>query len=83
MNQGHIVQVIGPVVDIEFPQGNIPPALNAINVPRQNERGVQVNLVCEVQQHLGEDRVRTVAMDSTEGLVRGMPCFDTGIPNSL
>ena len=83
MNQGHIVQVIGPVVEIEFPQGNIPPVLNAINVPRQNERGVQVNLVCEVQQHLGEDRVRTVAMDSTEGLVRGMPCFDTGIPISV
>jgi len=83
MNQGHIVQVIGPVVDIEFPQGNIPPVLNAIHVPRQNERGAQVNLVCEVQQHLGEDRVRTVAMDSTEGLVRGMPCYDSGAPISV
>ncbi len=80
MNEGYIVQVIGPVVDCEFPDGNIPAVLNAVQIPRENADGVQENLVCEVQQHLGEDRVRTVAMDSTDGLVRGMKCIDVGSP---
>ncbi len=81
MNEGYIVQVIGPVVDVEFPHGSIPSVLNALNIKvrslETNEEGI---LVCEVQQHLGEDRVRSVAMDSTDGLVRGMPVVDTGAP---
>jgi F-type H+-transporting ATPase subunit beta len=84
MNEGHIIQVIGPVVDVEFPEGNIPAVLNALNIPFTNaETGKEGLLVCEVQQHLGEDRVRTVAMDSTDGLVRGMKVIDTGAPISI
>jgi F-type H+-transporting ATPase subunit beta len=80
MNEGKIVQVIGPVVDIEFPENNLPAILNAIKIPRINPEGVEEDLICEVQQQLGEDRVRTIAMDSTDGLVRGMKAIDTGGP---
>lgn len=84
MNEGHIVQVIGPVVDVEFVNGQIPAVLNALHIPTKNiETGQEYTLVCEVQQHLGEDRVRTVAMDSTDGLVRGLKAFDTGSPISI
>jgi F-type H+/Na+-transporting ATPase subunit beta len=74
---GRILQVIGPVVDIEFQNGNLPKILNAIRIPRTTVEGVEEELIAEVQQHLGEDRVRTIAMDSTDGLVRGMEAFDT------
>jgi F-type H+-transporting ATPase subunit beta len=80
MNEGTVVQVIGPVIDIDFSGGNLPAILNAIKVPRKSVEGVEEELICEVQQHLGEDRVRTVAMDSTDGLVRGMKAIDTGQP---
>lgn len=81
MNEGKIVQVIGPVVDVEFPEGKLPPVLNAIEIKLNSiETNEEKTLVCEVQQHLGEDRVRTIAMDSTDGLVRGMPAIDTGNP---
>lgn len=84
MNEGRIVQVIGPVVDVEFPEGKLPAVLNALHIerisPLTNEKDI---LVCEVQQHLGEDRVRAVAMDSTDGLVRGMPVVDTGAPITI
>ncbi|MFA6570155.1 MAG: F0F1 ATP synthase subunit beta [Bacteroidota bacterium] len=84
MNEGHIVQVIGPVVDVEFVEGQIPAVLNALEIPRvSSETGNQEVLICEVQQHLGEDRVRSVAMDSTDGLVRGMVVYDTGAPISI
>jgi F-type H+-transporting ATPase subunit beta len=80
MSHGHIVQVIGPVVDVEFPNANIPPVLNALEIPRITTEGKEDILICEVQQHLGQDRVRTIAMDSTDGLVRGMQVNDTGAP---
>ncbi|MCX8009150.1 MAG: F0F1 ATP synthase subunit beta, partial [Patescibacteria group bacterium] len=80
MNKGRIIQVIGPVVDIDFSGGKLPAVLNAIKIKRKNIEGVEDELVCEVQQHLGEERVRTVAMDSTDGLVRGMEAIDTGEP---
>ncbi|GDX64537.1 MAG: F0F1 ATP synthase subunit beta [Ignavibacteria bacterium] len=80
MNNGHIVQVIGPVVDVEFPNGHIPPVLNALEIPRTTTEGKEDVLICEVQQHLGEDRVRSIAMDSTDGLVRGMTVKDSGAP---
>jgi F-type H+-transporting ATPase subunit beta len=80
MNEGKITQVIGPVVDIDFSGGNLPSILNAVKIPRTNIEGVKEDLICEVQQHLGEERVRTVAMDSTDGLVRGMTAFDLGSP---
>ncbi len=81
MNEGKIVQVIGPVIDIEFTEGKIPAVLNALNIMRNSpETGEETKLVCEVQQHLGEDRVRAIAMDTTDGLVRGMTVVDTGNP---
>jgi F-type H+-transporting ATPase subunit beta len=83
MNNGHIVQVIGPVVDVEFPNGHIPPVLNALEIPRTTTEGKEDVLICEVQQHLGQDRVRSIAMDSTDGLVRGMTVVDTGAPISV
>src|SRR3972149_5183484 len=80
MNEGTIVQVIGPVIDVDF-SGSSPPAiLNAVRIPRTNVEGKQEDLICEVQLQLGEERVRTVAMDSTDGLVRGMKAIDTGEP---
>ena len=81
--KGKIIQVIGPVVDIEFEEGHLPDILHAIRIPRTTTEGEQNDLIVEVQQHLGEDRVRAVAMDSTDGLVRGMDSFDTGQPISV
>jgi F-type H+-transporting ATPase subunit beta len=83
MNQGKIVQVIGPVVDIDFSGGPLPSILNSITIPRKNAQGNPEDLVVEVQQHLGDNLVRTVAMDSTDGLSRGMNCIDTGGPISV
>ncbi len=84
MNEGRIVQVIGPVVDVEFSEGKIPSVLNALEIKRKSpETGEESTLVCEVQQHLGEDRVRSVAMDTTDGLVRGMTVIDAGQPISV
>ncbi len=83
MNEGVIIQVIGPVVDIDFSGSSLPAILNAVKIPRTSIDGKKENLIVEVQQHLGEDRVRTVAMDSTDGLVRGMKAVDTGGPISV
>jgi F-type H+/Na+-transporting ATPase subunit beta len=83
MNEGKIIQVIGPVVDVDFSEGKLPEILTAIRIPRKNTEGIEEDLICEVQQHLGEDRVRTVAMDSTDGLVRGMQAIDTEAPISV
>ena len=81
-NEGTIVQVIGPVVDIDFADGNLPEIFNAVKIPISNEDG-NSELTLEVQQHLGENRVRSVAMDTTDGLVRGMKVIDTGAPISV
>ncbi len=84
MNEGQIVQVIGPVVDVEFKEKEIPSVLNALKIPRKSpETGEESTLICEVQQDLGENRVRSVAMDYTDGLVRGMKVFDTGKPIAI
>jgi F-type H+-transporting ATPase subunit beta len=83
MKEGTIVQIIGPVVDIDFPGGDLPAILNAIRIPRTNVEGVKEDLIVEVQQQLGENRVRAVAMDSTDGLVRGLKAIDTGAPISV
>jgi F-type H+-transporting ATPase subunit beta len=80
MNEGKVVQIIGPVVDIDFSGGKLPEILNAIRIPRKTVEGVDEDLIVEVQQHLGEDRVRTVSMDSTDGLTRGMTAYDTSAP---
>jgi F-type H+-transporting ATPase subunit beta len=81
--KGFVKQVIGPVVDIEFENGHLPKILNAVRIPRTTTEGKEENLIAEVQQHLGEDRVRAVAMDSTDGLVRGMEAFDMLEPISV
>ena len=82
-NEGAIAQVIGPVVDIDFQDGYLPAIYNAIKIPRKNLEGIDEELIVEAQQHLGENRVRTVAMDTTDGLVRGMKAIDTGGPISV
>ena len=76
-NIGKIVQVIGAVVDVEFPEGKLPNILNALDIKNPNNTDAP-DLVCEVAQHLGNNVVRTIAMDATEGLVRGMDVDDTG-----
>lgn len=81
--KGFIKQVIGPVLDIEFENGHLPKILNAVRIPRVSTEGKSEDLIAEVQQHLGEDRVRAVAMDSTDGLVRGMEAFDLLEPISV
>ena len=77
-NEGTIVQIIGVVLDIDFLGGKLPEIYTALNIPRTNTDGTKNILVAEVQQHLGEDRIRAVAMDTTDGLVRGMKAMDTG-----
>ncbi|MDO9082274.1 MAG: F0F1 ATP synthase subunit beta [Humidesulfovibrio sp.] len=76
-NVGKIVQVIGAVVDVEFPEGKLPHILNALQINNPNNTDAP-DLICEVAQHLGNNVVRTIAMDATEGLVRGMAATDTG-----
>ncbi|MGE4468659.1 MAG: F0F1 ATP synthase subunit beta [Desulfovibrio sp.] len=76
-NVGKIVQVIGAVVDVEFPEGNLPSIMNALEIKNPNNTDAP-ELICEVAQHLGDNVVRTIAMDATEGLVRGMDVNDTG-----
>ncbi len=75
---GKITQVIGPVVDVEFPPGSLPPIYTALTVTNPGIDDVKENLVLEVAQHLGENTARTIAMDSTEGLVRGMEVKSRG-----
>ena len=75
---GKIVQVIGAVVDVNFEGGHLPAIYNALRLTNPTINDQKWNLVLEVAQHLGENTVRTVAMDTTDGLVRGMPVIDTG-----
>jgi F-type H+/Na+-transporting ATPase subunit beta len=78
MLQGHIKKVTGPVVDVEFGTGDLPPVFNALKVTNASIDSREGNLVLEVAQHLGDRVVRTIAMDSTDGLVRGAKVTDTG-----
>ena len=82
-NVGKIVQVIGPVVDVEFRGGELPRILNALRLTNPSISDKAGNLILEVSQHLGENAVRAIAMDSTDGLVRGMDVSDTGAPISM
>ncbi|MGB8413044.1 MAG: F0F1 ATP synthase subunit beta [Candidatus Binatus sp.] len=77
---GRINQVLGNVVDVEFGPGTLPPIFSALRVSNPSISDVAGNLVLEVQQHLGENTVRCIAMDSTDGLVRGMEAANTGAP---
>ena len=78
--QGQVVQVIGPVVDVEFQSGHLPEIYNAIVIDTVNPAGDHLKVVCEVQQMLGDNRVRSVSMSSTDGMTRGMIATDTGAP---
>ncbi len=78
MNKGIIKQVMGPVVDVEFEEGQLPEIYNALKITNPNINDKEWNLVCEVAQHLGDNVVRTIAMDTTDGLVRGQEVLDTG-----
>ncbi|WP_332628611.1 F0F1 ATP synthase subunit beta [Halalkalibacter flavus] len=84
MNKGRITQVMGPVVDVKFDSGNLPEINNALTVSQKSDNNaVDVNVTLEVALHLGDNSVRTVAMDSTDGLVRGTEAVDTGAPISV
>jgi F-type H+-transporting ATPase subunit beta len=80
--EGKVVQVIGPVVDVEFPEGHLPTIYNSVEIRDHSEAG-DLLVVTEVAQHLGENRVRCVSMQPTDGLVRGMKSFDTGKPIAM
>jgi F-type H+-transporting ATPase subunit beta len=82
-NTGRISQIIGPVVDVEFPSGKMPSIYNAVKIEGKNEAGQDVSVTCEVQQLLGDNQVRAVAMSSTDGLIRGMEVVDTGTAISV
>ncbi len=80
MNEGKVIQVMGPVVDVEFEEGELPAIFTALNITNPNIDDTEDNLVVEVAQHLGDNVVRTIAMDTTDGLVRGMAAKNTGNP---
>ena len=77
-NLGKIKSVIGPVVDVVFAPGKVPAIFHAIKVTNKTNSDKEWNLVLEVAQHLGENTVRCIAMDATDGLTRGQPALDTG-----
>lgn len=79
LNIGKVVQVIGPVIDVEFEPGKLPAIYNALKITTETDAG-NIELVAEVQQHLAGNTVRAVAMSSTDGLVRGTEVIDTGLP---
>lgn len=85
MNKGRITAILGPVVDVKFESGKLPELYNALRIEHKarTESEVDINLTLEVALHLGDDTVRTVAMDSTDGLIRGIEAVDTGAPISV
>ena len=82
-NLGRIAQIIGPVLDVAFPPGKMPNIYNALIVKGQDIAGQEINVTCEVQQLLGNNRVRAVAMSATDGLKRGMEVVNTRAPLSV
>ena len=85
MNKGRVLQIMGPVVDVKFENGQLPAIYNALKIEykARNESEVDINLTLEVALHLGDDTVRTIAMSSTDGLTRGIEVTDTGAPISV
>src|ERR1700685_1834375 len=83
-NVGHVVQIAGPAVDVQFAEGKLPPIYEAVKVVSDGFTVPSpINLIFEVQQPLGEGRVRCIAMSATDGMVRGMKAIDTGGPISV
>src|SRR5579875_1743443 len=82
--EGRVVQVAGPTIDIQFPEGHVPKIFNAIHITSEGfDVPVKIDITAEVAQHIGEGRVRTIAMEPTDGLVRGMKARDLGAPISV
>jgi len=79
---GKVTQVIGSTFDAKFDEDNLPAIYNAVKI-QSNEKGVELDLTGEIQQHLGGGKVRCVALGSTDGLIRGKDCIDTGKPVSV
>ena len=82
-NTGKVVQVIGPVLDVEFEAAHLPEIYNALSLKTTNEAGQEIELIAEVQQHIGRGQVRAVSMSSTDGVTRGMEVSDTGASISV
>ena len=82
-NVGYIAQIIGPVLDVSFSPGYMPNIYNSLKVQGQGTAGQEIQVTCEVQQLLGNHKVRAVAMSATDGLTRGMTVIDTGAPLSV
>src|ERR671920_1874141 len=80
---GKVVQVIGPVLDVEFESGHLPELYNALEINATTDSGQNIRVTVEVQQHIGRNQVRAVAMSSTDAVVRGMEVVDTGAPISV
>jgi F-type H+-transporting ATPase subunit beta len=80
VNFGKVVQVIGPVLDVEFESEHLPELYNALRIREKSDAGAEIDVVVEVQQHIGRNQVRAVAMSSTDAVVRGMKVEDTGGP---
>jgi len=84
MSEGRVIQIAGPAVDLQFPEGQLPEIYNAVQITSEGfDVPEPIDIICEVQQHLGEGRVRTVAMEATEGMIRGMKAIDLGEPISV
>src|SRR2546430_13941931 len=79
-NVGKVVQVIGPVLDVEFEPEHLPELYNALRIREKSDSGADIDVTVEVQQHIGRNQVRAVAMSSTDAVVRGMNVEDTGAP---
>src|SRR5438093_13096666 len=82
-NAGKVVQVIGPVLDVEFEPEHLPELYNAVRIDHPGNGGTAIRLVAEVQQHIGRNQVRAVAMSTSDGVVRGMEVVDTGQPITI
>src|SRR5437763_2050868 len=80
---GKIVQVTGPVLDVEFEAGHLPEIYHALRIKASSKEGGEIDVIAEVEQHLGENRVRAVAMKPTDGMQRGMAVVDLGEPISV
>ncbi len=82
--EGHVVQVAGPTIEIQFAEGHVPQIYNAIRVTSEGfDVPIKIDITAEVAQHIGEGRVRTIAMEPTDGLVRGMKAYDLGVPITI
>src|SRR5579864_5580578 len=83
-NIGRVIQITGPAIDVQFAEGKLPPIYEALRITSEGfDIGEPLNVVVEVQQHLGEGRVRCIAMEATEGMVRGMKAIDLGGPIAI